>query len=182
MIDNDCGCHFLVEDLSLETQHGVSVKCRLKVLASTDPGQVGKEQTEFFPCEGKAVDKFYNLAEACGLITAQQRKAAADQGVGMDVDETRLKGQQFCADVKMESNMRKNQATGQTEVDPEKPGPYPRIGFRTFSVTDAKAKDIPKDSQFLAMLSQPGAQQSAAAQQAQGQSTPLATSSTGMDW
>lgn len=165
MIDNDCGCHLMVEDVSLETKNGVSVKCVFTVLASTDPSQVGKTQTEYYPVDGKAVDKLYNLAEACGLITAQQRKAAAEQGVGLEIREDLLKAKQLCAKIQMEPNMRKNPATGATEVDPEKPGPYPRIGFRTFAVTDAKAKDIPKDQQFLALMGVSGASQ----QQPQGQ-------------
>jgi hypothetical protein len=154
MIDNDCGCHLMVEDVSVETQHETSVKCTFNVLASTDPGQVGKTLTEFYSVEGKSVDKLYNLAEACGLITPQQRKAAADQGVGMDINEALLKGRQLCAQIKMEPNLRKNPATGANEVNPEKPGPFPRIGFRTFAVTDAKAKDIPKDRQFLGLMGQ----------------------------
>lgn len=159
MIDNDCGCHLLVQDVSVESQYTTSVKCKFVVLAATDPGQAGKEHTEFFSVEGKSVDKFYNVCEATGVITRQQRKAAADQGVGMDIDEAQLKGRQLCAHVKMEPNMRKNPVTGEPEVDPEKPGPYPRIGFRSFAVTDAKAKDIPKDRQFLAMVQQAAGRQ-----------------------
>lgn len=167
MIDNDCGCHLLVQDVSVESQYTTSVKCKFVVLAATDPGQAGKEHTEFFSVEGKSVDKFYNVCEATGVITHQQRKAAADQGVGMDIDEAQLKGRQLCAHVKMEPNMRKNPVTGELEVDPEKPGPYPRIGFRSFAVTDAKAKDIPKDRQFLAMVQQVAGQH--VGQQAAGQ-------------
>ena len=181
MIDNDCGCHLLVEDVEVHTDHGVSVKCKFTVLASTDPGQAGKEQSEFFSCEGKAVDKFYNLAEACGVITAQQRKAAADQGAGLEVDEKLLKGRQLCASIKMEDNMRKNPSTGQYEVDPEKPGPFPRIGFRSFAVTDKKAEGIPKDQQFLGMISQQAGQQ-AQASQSQEPTTPPATTGGGMNW
>jgi hypothetical protein len=153
MIDGDCGCHLLVEDASVETsQAGVSVKCTFCVLASTDSSQVGKKQTEYFSVDGKSVDKLYNLAQACGLITAEQRKAAAEQGMGLDIDEAQLKGKQFCAEIKMELNMRKNPATGTAEVDPVKPGPYPKIGFRSFSITDSKAKAIPKDQQFLGLI------------------------------
>lgn len=169
MIDNDCGCHLMVEDVSVETQHGTSVKCVFNVLAATDPSQVGKTQTEFFSVEGKSVDKLYNLAEACGLITAAQRKAAAEQGVGLEIREELLKGRQLCGRIQMEPNMRKNPATGQAEVDPEKPGPYPRIGFRTFAVTDAKAKDIPKDQQFLGLMGVVGAASPATQRQQQTQ-------------
>ena len=173
MIDNDCGCHLMVEDASVEhSQNGTtSVKCVFNVLASNDPTQAGKTQTEYYQVDGKAVDKFYNLAEACGLITAAQRKAAAEQGVGLDIDEALLKGRQFCAQIKMEPNMRKNPATGANEVDPVKPGPYPRIGFRTFAVTDAKAKDIPKDQQFLGLMAQVNGQQQQTQQQQQQQQT-----------
>ena len=80
---------------------------------------------------------------------------ATDAGVGLDVNETLPKGGQLCGLIKMELKQRKNPATGQYEVDPEKPGPFPRLGFRTFGVFDAKAKDIPKDQKFLAMLQAP---------------------------
>ena len=185
MIDTDCRCHFLIEDYEVQTsQQGTSIKLAASVLAASDPSQVGKKQTEFFECQGNAVDKFYNLAEAVGIITAAQRKSAADRHVGLDVDETLLKGRQFCADVKMEPNMRKNAATGQRELNPEKPGPYPRIGFDTYSVTSERAKDVPKDPQFLALL---GKQAAAVAQPQQQQqappaTAPPATSGGGMDW
>ena len=156
MIDADCRCHLLVEDYELTTQYGTAVKVSFIVLASTDPAQKGKAHSEFFPCEGKAVDKFYNLAEATGIITAEQRKAAAKAGQGMNVDETLLKGAQCCAEIKMEPNMRKNPATGVSEVDPDKPGPYPRIGFRSFAVNSDKAKDIPKDPQFAGLTNPQG--------------------------
>ena len=157
MVDADCGVHLMVEDATAETSsYGTSVKAKFSVLAATDPGQVGKSITEFFQCEGKAVDKLYNLAEAVGIVTPEQRKAAAAQGVGMDIDETAFKGKQLCGQIKMEANMRKNPVTGAYEEDPEKPGPYPRLGFRTFSVHDKKAEGIPKDQQFFALVPKPG--------------------------
>jgi hypothetical protein len=182
MVDADCKCHLMIEDYSVETQHGMSVKCAFSVLASTSREQVGKKHTEFFPCEGKAVDKFYNLAEAAGLITADQRKNAAAQGVGLEVDETLLKGRQLCCEIKMEPNMRRNAATGATEIDPEKPGPYPRIGFRTFAVTSDKAKDVPKDPQFLALLGKQAGAVTQPQQPAPAATAPPATSGGGMDW
>ena len=155
MIDVNCKCHLLIENQELATEYGTAVKVSCQVLGATDPSQKGKLHTEFFQCDGDAVDKFYNLAEAVGLITAEQRKAAAEAGQGLVIDETLLKGRQFCAEIKMEPNMRKNVATGQAEVNAEKPGPYPRIAFRSFAVNSDKAKDIPKDPQSLALL-QPG--------------------------
>lgn len=170
MIDNDCWCHLMIDDAVAETStYGTSVKVKFSVLACTDSSQVGKSLTEFFQVDGGAVDKLYNIAEAVGLITHEQRKAAAERNVGMDIDETRMKGRQLCAEIKMEQNMRKNVATGNYEVDPEKPGPFPRIGFRSFGVFSPKAKDIPKDQQFVRML-----QQSAAAGQGQVPQQPMA--------
>ena len=157
MIDNDCGCHLLVEDTEILTQYGTAVKLKFQVLAATDAGQVGKIQTEIFNVDDGRVDAFYNVAESCGLVSADQRKQAAEAGTGLSVDETQLKGRQLCAQIKMEPNMRKNPTTGATEVNPEKPGPYPKIGFRSFAVTSDKARDIPKDPQFLAMLGKGGA-------------------------
>jgi len=189
MIDADCDCHLLVEDQELSTQYGTAVKVSFQVLAATDKSQVGKTHSEFFKCEGKAVDMFYNLAEAVGLITAEQRKTAAAAGQGLSIDENLLKGRQLCASIKMEPNMRKNPATGATEVDPEKPGPYPRIGFRSFAVTSDKAVAIPKDPQFLALLSQqkpgPAPQQTAppqSSQSSQVSSPPVADAGQGMNW
>jgi hypothetical protein len=171
MIDANCKCHLIIEAQEVSTQHGTAVKCKFQVLAATDPSQKGKEHSEYFPAEGKAVDKLYNLAEAVGIITPEQRKAAAQAGQGLAIDENLLEGRQLCAEIVMEPNMRKNAVTGQLEVDPDKPGPFPRIGFRTFGVNSPKAADVPKDAQFLGMLGQqPG--QSAPPQQATGQESP----------
>lgn len=156
MVDANCKCHLIVESYEVSTQHGTAVKCKFQILAATDKGQVGKAHTEYFPVEGKAVDKFYNLAEAVGIITPEARKAAADAGQGLAIDETLLTGRQLAAEIQMEPNMRKNATTGQTEVDPDKPGPFPRIGFRTFALGSPKAKDIPTDKQFIGMLGQQG--------------------------
>lgn len=185
MIDGDCKCHLFIESQELSTsQYGTSVKVSCQVLGATDPSQKGKLHTEFFQCEGNAVDKFYNLAEAVGLITAEQRKAAVEANQGLAIDETLLKGKQFCAEIKMEPNMRKNPSTGALEVDPEKPGPYPRIAFRSFAINSEKAKDIPKDPQFLAMLQQqPGAAQQTVPPQQQSQQPPQSpTPGAGMNW
>ena len=152
MIDADCKCHLLIEDQEMSTRYGPAVKLTCRVLSATDESQKGKAHSDFFQCDGNAVDKFYNLCEAVGLITAEQRKTAIEAGRGLSIDETLLKGRQFCAEIRMEPNIRKNPATGAPEVDPEKPGPYPRIGFRSFATTSPKAKDIPKDPQFLEMV------------------------------
>jgi len=191
-IDTDCDAHLMIEDAVVSTQYGLAIKATFSVLGCTVPEHVGKSFSEFFSCEGKAVDKAYNLAEAAGLITAEQRKAAAQQDVGMEIDETLLKGKQLCGQIRMESKMRENPVTKKKEVDPENPTPYPRLGFRTFSVHSTKAEDIPKDQQFLAMVTGQGqqgqaapAQTAAPPQQPQQQASatsPSATSSTGMNW
>ena len=150
MIDVDCKAHVMIDSAEAKTnQYGTTVETKMSILACTDPSQVGKTITEFLQCEGNAVDKLYNVAEAIGQITHEQRLAAAQGGVGMDIDETQWKGRQLCVEIKMEPNMRKNLATAQYEVDPEKPGPFPRIGFRSFSVTSPRAADIPKDAAML---------------------------------
>lgn len=173
MIDADCKCHLMIDDAVAETNdRGTTVKVTFSVLAGTDHSQVGKRVTEFFQCDGAAVDKFYNLVEAAGLITTAQRRAAAEQGVGMDIDETLLKGRQIAAEIKMELQMRTNPATGAKEVDPEKPGPYPRIGFRTFALTSPRAKDIPKDARMLAHAGQAPAGRPVSAPAAQQSSGP----------
>lgn len=174
MIDNACGAHLWIEEAVAESGNkGVSVRVKATVKAATDSAQVGKSITEFFQIEGNAVDKLYNLAEAVGLITAQQRAAAAKAGVGMEIREDLMRGRQFCAQIKMEPNMRKNPTTGQNEVDPEKPGPYPRLGFNTFGVFDDKAKAIPKDPALLAMLGPRPVQTQAAPSPAPTSSAPL---------
>ena len=164
MIDIDCGVHLMIDDATVETQYGTAVKIKFSVLGCTDPKQVGKTHTEIFNVDDGRVDMFLNIAEACGLITARQRKEASDAGVGLDVNEALLKGRQLCGLIKMELMQRKNPVSGQVEVDPEKPGPFPRLGFRTFGVFDAKAKDIPKDQKFLAMLQAPTGQHPAGQQ------------------
>ena len=156
MVDVDCKAHVMIDSAEAKTsQYGTSVETKFCILGCTDPPQIGKTVTEFLQCDGNAVDKLYNVAEAIGQITHEQRVAAAKAGVGMEIDETRWKGRQLCIEIKMEPGMRKNAATGQLELDPEKPGPYPRIGFRSFSVDSERAKDIPKDAKFLAMLGKP---------------------------
>jgi len=152
MVDADCRCHVMIESAEAKSsQYGTSVETKFSILAATDPSQVGKVITEFLQCDGNAVDKLYNVAEAIGQITHAQRKSAAEAGTGMDIDETQWKGKQLCVEIKMEPNMRKNPATGQMEVDPEKPGPFPRIGFRSFSLLSTRAADVPKDAQMLKM-------------------------------
>ena len=129
MIDAACRAHLMIDSVQVNTQYGTSVDCEMTVLGCTDHSQIGKTIKEFFKADGKAAGMFLNLAEAAGLITAAQRRGAHDAGVGMDIDETLLKGQQICAEIKMEPRLRKNTVTGQNEIDPEKPGPYPKIGF-----------------------------------------------------
>ena len=183
MIDTDCKCHMLIKNQKITTQYGTQVDVAFEVLAASDPSQKGKVHAEFFPCEGKAVDKFYNLAEAAGLVTAEQRKTAVEAGQGLNVDETLLKGRQVCVDIKMEPNMRKNPATGETEVNPEKPGPYPRIGFRSFAVDSEKAKDIPKDMKILGMTPEQAIAQIEPQPQPQQQQPPQQTApGDGMSW
>ena len=150
MVDVDCKAHVMIDSAEAKTNsYGTTVETKMSILACTDPSQVGKTITEFLQCEGNAVDKLYNVAEAIGQITHEQRLAAAQNGVGMEIDETAWKGRQLCVEIKMEPNMRKNLATGQYEVDPEKPGPFPRVGFRSFAVTSPRAADIPKDAAML---------------------------------
>jgi hypothetical protein len=150
MVDVDCKAHVMIDSAEAKGgDRGTSVEVKFSILACTDPLQVGKTITEFLQCEGNAVDKLYNVAEAIGQITHEQRIAAAQGGMGMDIDETQWKGRQLCVEIKMEPNMRKNLATGQYEVDPEKPGPFPRVGFRSFAVTSPRAADVPKDAAML---------------------------------
>ena len=155
-VDNNCQCHLMIDDVSVESNnYGNSVKCKMSVLGSTDPSQVGKTITEFFKCDGKAAGMFLNVAEAAQLITRDQRNQAQQQGVGMNIDETLLKGRQIAATIKMEPKMRKNPATGKNEVDPEDPGPYARIAFDTYGVWDQKAASIPLDMRFAPMMPKP---------------------------
>uniref|UniRef100_A0A6M3KX44 Uncharacterized protein n=1 Tax=viral metagenome TaxID=1070528 RepID=A0A6M3KX44_9ZZZZ len=174
MVDNDCGVHVMVEDVATtRSPKGETVNVKFLVLRATDPGQEGKSFTDYFQAYGGGVDKLYNLAEAVGLITAVQRREAAKQGIGLPIDEAQLKGCQLCAQVKMEPGL-----------SAEKPGPYPHVGFDTFSVRDAKAKDIPKDQEYLAMLAGPQGQGQVAPPQQQQQTPPAAPPATGpvMNW
>jgi hypothetical protein len=156
MVDADCGVHLMIDSAMAQTnQYGTSVVAKFSILAATDPAQVGKTIQQFLEVEGDAVDKLYNLAEAIGRITREQRVAAAQQGVGMDFPEEPdgqligFKGQQTCGQIKMVKKQRKNLATGQYEDDPEHPNPYPQLGFRYFAVTSPRAADVPKDAAML---------------------------------
>ena len=153
-VDNNCKAHLMIDEVSFEQQYN-SVKCKMSILGATDPSQIGKSTTEFFKTDGKAAGMFLNLAEAAQLITREQRRAAHEQGVGMDIDESQLKGRQICATIKMEPKLRRNPVTGQNEVDPEDPGPYSRIGFDTYGIWDQKAAGIPLDMQFASMIPKP---------------------------
>ena len=156
MVDTDCRCHVMIEEVSVETNsRGTSVKCKMSVLGSTDHGQIGKTLTEFFRVDGEAAGMFLNVAEAVGLVSREQRVAAQQSGVGLSIDEAMLKGRQIGVTVKMKPNLRKNPVTGQNEVDPEKPGPYPRVGFDTYSIWDKKAEGIPLDATMAAMMPKP---------------------------
>lgn len=174
MVNSNCDCQMMIDEVSVESNsNGTSVKCKLSVLASTDHSQIGKTCSEFFKVDGKAAGMFLNLAEAAGLITREERVAAQQQGVGLSIDETLLKGRQIGCSVRMEPNMRKNPATGQNEVDPEKPGPYPRIGFNTFSIWDQKASKIPLDMQFAQMMPKPNGKPMGGQQAAQHAANPV---------
>lgn len=172
MIDVDCDAHLMIDEITAESNtYGTSLKTKLSVLGCTDPSQVGKTITEFFKCDGEASGMALNLAEATGIVTRQQREEARKAGVGLSFDESLMKGRQICAKIRMKPNLRKNPVTQQNEVDPTKPGPFPRIGFDTFGVWDKKAEHIPKDMQFASMLARP-AGQTAQQPQAAPQATP----------
>ena len=153
-VDNNCKVHLMIDEVGFEQQYS-SVKCKMSILGATDPSQVGKTTTEFFKTDGKAAGMFLNLAEAAGLITSAQRKAAHDAGVGLDIDENLLKGRQICATIRLEQKLKKNFATGAMEPDPEDPNFYARIGFDTYGVWDQKAAGIPLDTQFSNLVPKP---------------------------
>ncbi len=181
MVDVDCKAHVMIDSAEAETgQFGTSLKTTFCLLACTDPAQVGKTITEYFKTEGGGVDALYNVAEAIGQVTHEQRKAAAEASVGMEIDETQWKGKQLCVEIKMEPNMRKNKATGALEINPESPGPFPRIGFRSFGLWSKKAEEVPKDAKYAALVPKTGQQPPAAgatSQAGQPKTTPPAASS-----
>lgn len=155
-VDNNCKAHLSIQDVTTQTNaYGTSVRCDMIVQGATDPAQVGKQVTEFFKCDGKAAGMFLNLAEAAGLVTAAERAAAKEAGVGMEIDETLLKAKSICATITMEPKMRKNPVSGKNEVDPEDSRMFPRIGFDTYSVWSAKAADIPLNEGLAAEMPKP---------------------------
>jgi hypothetical protein len=153
-VDTACEAHLMIDEVSIEYE---AIKAKCTVLGATDPSQVGRSVSEFFKYSGKAAAMALNLAEACGLITREDRRRAQEQGAGVSFDETMLKGKQFCARITMERVQRRNPVTGAYEPDPDKPNPFARIGFNSFSVWDKKAEAIPKDPQFLPLVPKPAA-------------------------
>jgi len=84
-----CEAHLMIDDAALDNNAaGQSIKVTFSLLAATDPQQVGKTMSEFFPVEGKAVGKTWDLAEAVGLIAAGVDRKSTP----LEFDETRLKG------------------------------------------------------------------------------------------
>ena len=166
-VDQACRAHLTILDYELVQNEKTSVKLFFSVLAATDVSQVGKEMSDYFPCSGGAVAKFLNVAEAVGLITAAQKKNSLDQKTPRDIDETQFKGRQLCADISIEPK-RVRDATGKWIDDPQSTKAYPHVNFDTYSVFDDRAKDVPKDVQFIAMLQgNAAAAQAAPAQQQQ---------------
>jgi len=171
-VDNACQAHLFIQDQELASNsNGEAVKLTFTVLAATDPLQVGKELSDFFPCSGGAVNKFLNVAEAARLITAAQRAAAVQNKSPLAIDETQFKGRQICANIAMERKQVQD-ASGKWIDDPSSTKSYPHVNFDTFDVASDKAKNIPKDQQMLAMFTsaataaaQTAAQPNAAPQQ-----------------
>lgn len=162
-VDNACRAHMQIMDQEVTySQAGApQVKLRFSILAATDPAQVGKEFSNFFPCSGGAVNKFLNVAEAAGLISAEQHAAAVKDKTPLDIDETLFKGRQICGDIAMERKQIQD-ATGKWIDDPTSNKAFPQLGFNTYSLFANKAKDVPKDQQMLAMLTQGGGGHAAA--------------------
>lgn len=147
-IDAACKAHAMIDDAQVSQKDGkVSIKTTFSLLAATDAAQKGKSFTEYFPTDGGGVGKTWDLAEAARLVPQ-----GADRKAGLEFDETKLKGQQVGLDIHMERPQIKNPVTG-VYVDDETKPLYPRLGFGcVFSIFSAKAKDVPKDQQFLAMM------------------------------
>lgn len=120
-------------------------KCKLRVLAGTVEGQIGKEmQFQGFPG-----DKMFAIAAAVGLIDAitgtpytrkdldkmRTDKKAGHQVRDCDFDEKELVGRHFCA-----------------PVVHKKGEEWPEVGFDIWSVFDPEAADIPKDAELMSQL------------------------------
>lgn len=149
-IDAACEAHAMVDDWSMESNSGgQQLKVKFNVLAATDRGQVGKSLSEFFPLEGKAVGKTWDLIEAVRLVAR-----GADRTQPLEFNEGLLKGRQCCLKIHLEQGQTKNAVTGQYQDDPSKPI-YARLGFGAiFDTHDPKTAHVPKDQQFLGMWGQ----------------------------
>jgi len=119
--------------------------CKLRVLAGTVDGQVGKEMQY----QGFAGDKMFAIAAAVGLIDeitgtpytrADLDKMRADKKAGAqvrdcDFNEKELVGRHFCA-----------------VVVHKKGEEWPEVGFDVWSVLDPESAEIPKDADYMAEL------------------------------
>lgn len=171
--------HWMIEDAVAETSdYGTSLKVVSSVLAGTNPAMVGRKHTEFFHLEGKAAKRLRCLLVACGVMTDEQWNAQD----GLEFDETLLKGRQFCGRAKMEPYR------GSKEENKGKS--FPQLGFDIWSVFDARAANVPKDRDCLALLAPPAAgpvagqlqQQPAAKQPPQPQQQPASPPQSKFGW
>jgi hypothetical protein len=141
--------HFLISKSAVGNSGKLEVECQ--ILAGTTGGQVGKRQTEFFGLDGKALNRLYSLAIACGIVpvgdtaplTPQRLQQLQAAGQPCNIDEAHFVGRSFIGEVVLEEYKGN---------DPEKAGrKYPNIGFRIHSVYKSKEFNCPLD-EFNAKL------------------------------
>ena len=138
--------HWMIEEVEAQNNDfGTSLKVVASVQAGTTAQQVGRKQTEFFQCSGKAVDRLRRLLVATEMMTDQQWVERIGQP--LEFDEKLLKGRQFCARIKLQPY--------QGSKEEHKGKSFPAMGFDIWSVFDDKAKHIPKDPDCMAMLIPP---------------------------
>ena len=120
--------HFGISKSEVGKSGKLEVECH--ILAGTTGGQVGKRQTEFFGLDGKALNRLYSLAIACGIVpvgdaaplTSQRLQQLQASKQPCNLDEAQFVGRSFIGEVVLE------EYKGQ---DPEKAGRrYPNIVFR----------------------------------------------------
>lgn len=167
--------HFGISKSEVGKSGKLEVEC--KVLAGTTGGQVGKHQTEFFGLDGKALNRLYSLAIACGIVpvgdaaplTPQRLQQLQAAGQPCNIDEAQFVGRSFIGEVVLEEYK---------GADPEKAGrKYPNVGFRIHSVYKSSELKCPLDqanAQYMAKLLPPPPQASAPAAPAPVAAAPAA--------
>lgn len=132
-----------------------ALKVGMTVLAGTKPEMAGRKLSEMFNLEGKALNRLYVLAMACGIVPIgdaaplnpkrlEQLKAS---GQNCDIDEQHFIGRSFIGTSELKPYQgKKEELAGKS---------FPNLDFRIYSVWKSQELACPLDqanAQYMAGL------------------------------